>query len=320
MPDGTARSGRMYFIGVATGGSSIHRIFPRWATDPRPRRRARRSRHRPRRRAGAFRAVVEEIRSRPGGARGPRDDPQGLDRPHARISSTRSTLGELCRRGLLPREARRSPPRLGEGPDHLVAGLRRVAGADYFARHPRREVLCLGAGGSGTAFTLAAPPLEATAGRIVVTNRSPERLDVLREHPPPDRVTVPVEYRAVEDPRTPTPSSPPARRVRSSSTRRASARTGRARRSPMPPASPNERSSGTSTTGASFASSSKRAARRSARGLTVGRRLALLPAWLVGPHRRGLPARRRPRASRGACQRRGAPPWPFGSKPNPLDK
>ncbi len=195
------RSGRMYFVGVATGGSSIHRIFPRWAAalgleaelvgrdiplgaEP-----------------TAFRAVVEEIRTDPA-VRG------ALVTTHkvSIVRHARDLLDEVDRWGELCGEvsclAKRDGRLVGSAKDPISSwqAFVEIAGADYFARHPEAAVLCLGAGGSGTAFTSRLLTVEAPPARIVVTNRSPERLEVLRDIHRRIGSSVPVEYRAVERP------------------------------------------------------------------------------------------------------------------------
>jgi shikimate dehydrogenase len=189
---------RMLFVGVDTRGSSIHRIFPRWAAalgldaelvgrdiplgaGP-----------------GAFRAVVEEIRTDPS-IRG------ALVTTH-KVSIVRHAgdgIDELDRWAGLCGEvsclAKRDGRLLGWAKDPVSSweAFVEIAGADYFARHPGAEVLCLGAGGSGTAFTARLLTVEAPPARIVVTNRSPERLVALREIHRRLGASVPVEYRAV---------------------------------------------------------------------------------------------------------------------------
>lgn len=192
---------RMVFVGVDTRGSSIHRIFPRWAAilgleaelvgrdvplgAP----------------ADAFRAVVEEIRS----------DPQirgALVTTH-KVSIyryARDRIDEvdpwaaLC--GEVSCLAKRDGRLLGWAKDPISSwqAFVELAGADYFARHPTAEVLCLGAGGSGTAFTSRLLTVEAPPARVVVTNRSPERLAVLRDIHRRLGARIPVEYHAVDGP------------------------------------------------------------------------------------------------------------------------
>ncbi len=192
---------RMLFVGVDTRGSSIHRIFPRWAAilgleaelvgrdvplGAAP---------------DAFRTVVEDIRS----------DPQirgALVTTH-KVSiyrHARDRIDEvddwaaLC--GEVSCLAKRDGRLLGWAKDPISSwqAFVELAGADYFARHPTAEVLCLGAGGSGTAFTSRLLTVEAPPARIVVTNRSPERLAVLRGIHRRIGPRIPVEYRAVDRP------------------------------------------------------------------------------------------------------------------------
>lgn len=192
---------RMLFIGVDTRGSSIHEIFPRWAAalgldaelvgrdiplgaEP-----------------AAFRAVVEELRADPSirGAlvtshkvsiyRHARDRIDAVDR-----------WADLC--GEVSCLAKRGDRLHGSAKDPITSwhAFAEIAGPDYFARHPTAEVLCLGAGGSGTAFTSRLLAVDAPPARIIVTNRSPERLEILRQIHRRIGGRVPVEYVAVSEP------------------------------------------------------------------------------------------------------------------------
>lgn len=189
---------RMYFIGVDTSGSQIRRIFPRWAqalglvaeligrdiplgASP-----------------DAFRQAVDELQADPF-ARG------ALVTTH-KVSIYRyagDRFAELDRWSQLCGEvsciAKRNGRLLGSAKDPITSwqAFVDIAGADYFARHPDAEVLCLGAGGSGTAFTTRLLEVKPGPARITVTNRSPERLQVVHEIHRRAGAAVPVEYRAV---------------------------------------------------------------------------------------------------------------------------
>lgn len=75
-----------------------------------------------------------------------------------------------------------------------------IAGASYFAERPGAEVLCLGAGGSGTAFTSRLLTIDSPPARIHVTNRSPQRLSFLADIHRSIGSTVEVEYHRVRGP------------------------------------------------------------------------------------------------------------------------
>ncbi len=192
---------RMLFVGVDTRGSSIRRIFPRWAAalglqaelvgrdvplgaPP-----------------DAFRAVVDEIRADPS-IRG------ALVTSHkvSIFRSARDRIDEVDRWADLCGEvsclAKRDGRLLGWAKDPISVweAFGELAGPDYFARHPGAHVLCLGAGGSGTAFTARLLTLEAPPARIIVTNRSPERLEVLRGIHTRIGGSIQVEYLAIGRP------------------------------------------------------------------------------------------------------------------------
>jgi shikimate 5-dehydrogenase len=191
----------MLFVGVDTRGSSIHRIFPRWAAalgldaelvgrdiplgaEP-----------------AAFRAVLEELRADPS-ARGAlvTTHKVSIYRHGRDLLDEVDRWAELC--GEVSCLAKRDGRLVGSAKDPISSwqAFVEIAGPDYFARHPEAEVLCLGAGGSGTAFTARLLTVEVPPARIVVTNRSPERLEALRDIHRRLGGRVPVEYRAVGAP------------------------------------------------------------------------------------------------------------------------
>ncbi|MER3418490.1 MAG: shikimate dehydrogenase, partial [Chloroflexota bacterium] len=148
-----------------------------------------------------FRAVVEELRADPS-ARGALVTSHKVSiYRHARdLLDEVDRWAELC--GEVSCLAKIDGRLVGSANDPISSwqAFVEIAGADYFARHPEAEVLCIGAGGSGTAFTSRLLTVEAPPARIVVTNRSPERLDALREIHRRLDGRVPVEYRAVGRP------------------------------------------------------------------------------------------------------------------------
>lgn len=189
---------RMCFIGVDTSGSQIRRIFPSWA-----------------RALGlvaelvgrdiplgatpdAFRETIDALRTDPL-ARGALVTTHKVSiYQHAgdRFAQL-DRWSELC--GEVSCIAKRNGRLLGWAKDPITSwqAFADIAGADYFARHPDAEVLCLGAGGSGTAFTTRLLEVEPGPARITVTNRSPERLQVLRAIHRRAGAAVPVDYRSV---------------------------------------------------------------------------------------------------------------------------
>lgn len=173
------------FIGVTTGSSSIMKIFPHWRDylglggdveiegwdlpiHARPEQ---------------YRAAVDVLKSDPAHLGGlvtthkidlyhaARDLFDGVDR-----------FAELCQE--VSCIAHRGSRLLGWAKDPISAGrsLDEILGRGYFTR-TGGEVLCFGAGGSTVAITLhliTRPDAADRPHRIVVTNRSPERLESLR--------------------------------------------------------------------------------------------------------------------------------------------
>ena len=174
----------MEFIGVTTGRSSIMKVFPRWAQVLDLGVARLKGRDLP---LGAetdlYRQAVEQIRSDPlsMGAlvtthkinllAAARDLFEELD-PYARLCEEVSCI------------SKRDGRVIAHAKDPITAGrsLRALLGPGYF-RRTGGEVLCLGAGGAGTAISVylvegqtpADPP-----SRIVMVDKSHESLDALR--------------------------------------------------------------------------------------------------------------------------------------------
>jgi shikimate dehydrogenase len=176
---------RLAFIGVTTRNSSIMRIWPRWrevlglgadvelvgrdiAVGAPPQ---------------TYRQALRELIGDPGAVgalitthkigvyQAGRDLLAGVDE-----------LAELC--GEVSCLARRDGGLYGWAKDPVAAGrtLEGLLSPSHF-RDGGGHVLCMGAGGSGTAialYLLARRPGRDHPGRVVVTDRSPERLDRLR--------------------------------------------------------------------------------------------------------------------------------------------
>jgi shikimate 5-dehydrogenase len=176
---------RFAFIGVTTGSSSIMRIWPRWrevlglgadvelvgrdiavGAPPEAYRQALRELIGD---AGAVGALVTTHKI--GVYQAGRDLLAGVDE-----------LAELC--GEVSCLARRDGRLYGWAKDPVAAGrtLERLLSSSHF-REGGGHVLCMGAGGSGTAialYLLARRPGRDHPERVVVTDRSPERLERLR--------------------------------------------------------------------------------------------------------------------------------------------
>ena len=168
----------MIFIGVSTSGSSINRLFPRWAQllniDA-----VIEGRDLPlMASADAYREVVSEIKGDPrirggvvtthkthvyGSCRDLFDDLDGLAKLCREVSCISKQDGSL----------------IGQAKDPITAGvaLDRISGG----RVPMEEVLCLGAGGAGTAITVWMLKQPSPPARIVVVDRSEERVRTLGE-------------------------------------------------------------------------------------------------------------------------------------------
>ena len=195
----------MEFIGVATGGSSIMKVFPRWAHVLDLGEAILKGRDLP---LGAepdlYRQAVEQIRSDPlsMGAlvtthkinllAAARDLFDELD-PYARLCEEVSCI------------SKRDGRVIGHAKDPITAGrsLRALLGSGYFKR-TGGDVLCLGAGGAGTAISVylmggqtpADPP-----GRIVMVDKAQESLDALRRvHGRLNPTSTEIEYVQNADP------------------------------------------------------------------------------------------------------------------------
>jgi shikimate dehydrogenase len=176
-----ARRGTLVFVGVDTRGSSIMRLFPRWAELLDLDARLEGWDIRLGAEAAAYRDTVRRIA-----------DDRGV--AGALVTSHKlgvfrhagSMFDELDRYAALCREvsciSRRDGRLLGQAKDPITAGLamekllgpgRRLDGT--------AQVLCLGAGGAGTAITVRLLEAEPAPGRIVVADKDPGRLATLRE-------------------------------------------------------------------------------------------------------------------------------------------
>jgi shikimate 5-dehydrogenase len=172
---------RLHFIGVSTAGSSMTALFPRWAdllgieaelvgrdvsigAD-----------------GDRFRTEVELI------ARDPRVRGALVTTHKVSVYGHASGLfAELDANARLCREVsciskRRDGRLVGHAKDPLTAGatLDELLGRDYWRDRDAR-VLCLGAGGAGTAITVHLVREPHPPAAIVVTDTSWDRLDALR--------------------------------------------------------------------------------------------------------------------------------------------
>jgi shikimate 5-dehydrogenase len=179
-------SGRRFtFIGVTTGSSSIMRIFPRWrevldlgadlelvgrdipvGAPP-----------------SEYRQAVQELIDDPGAVGALVTTHKiGIYQEGRDLFACVDELGELC--GEVSCLAKRDGGLFGWAKDPVAAGrtLEGLLSPSHF-RDGGGHVLCMGAGGSGTAialYLLARRPDGDHPARLLVTDRSPERLDRLR--------------------------------------------------------------------------------------------------------------------------------------------
>lgn len=191
---------RMYFVGVTTGSSRIMRLFTLWAQelgidaeivgvdvplDAAP---------------DAYRRAVATVAD-DSTARGAlvTTHKVAVFRHAGHLFQQCDEWAELC--GEISCIAKREDGLQGWAKDPITSWRSFVdcAGADYFARNPDAEVLCLGAGGSGTAFTSRLLTVEHPPARTSVTNRSPERLEHLAQIHERMGARFPVDYHRVTD-------------------------------------------------------------------------------------------------------------------------
>ncbi|MGI5216073.1 shikimate dehydrogenase family protein [Plantactinospora sp. CA-290183] len=176
-----APGGHMGFVGVTTGSSSINRVFPSWAeilglpTD---------------RLLGhdlpldaddlAYRALVRRIRDDPA-HRGALVTTHKLRLYQAahHLFDELDDFARLC--GEISSIAKRDGRLLGHAKDPLTAGLalEEFLPAEHFAA-TGAEVICLGAGGAGTALVWYLTQRADRPARIVCTDTDPGRLAQLR--------------------------------------------------------------------------------------------------------------------------------------------
>ncbi len=167
----------MLFIGVTTGGSSIMKLFPRWAAAlgldagiegrdlpigaP----------------AEVYRTAVEEIRDNDR-IRGALVTTHKVDvyRYAADLFDDLDDNARLCRE--VSSISKLGRKLIGHAKDPITAGrsLERILAG----RPPPSGALCLGAGGAGTAISVYLVRHSRPPRRLVVTDREPDRIDALR--------------------------------------------------------------------------------------------------------------------------------------------
>lgn len=170
----------LLFIGVSTGGSSIMRLFLRWAEILGLDAMIEGRDIAVRAERAAFRAVVGEI-AEAERIRGALVTTHKLDvYEHAGdLFGILDEYARLC--GEVSCISKRDGQLIGHAKDPLTAGLSLDAmlPADYW-HSTDAHVLCLGAGGAGRAITVRLLEAAERPRRIVVTDRDQGRLDALR--------------------------------------------------------------------------------------------------------------------------------------------
>jgi shikimate dehydrogenase len=190
----------LYFIGVSTAGSSIMRLFPRWAglldldariagkdipleADPQD-----------------FRAIVNHIARRPH-IKGALITTHKIDV----FNHARDLFAEVDRNALICGEvsciSKRDGALVAHAKDPITSGLAldHMIGRKYWARHDG-HVVCLGAGGAGVAIVLHLLQLEYPPPRITLTDVDPTRINAARRAHGQVPSTTEVDYRWIGDP------------------------------------------------------------------------------------------------------------------------
>jgi shikimate dehydrogenase len=175
------RRGTLVFIGVDTRGSSIMQLFPRWAEILDLDARIEGWDIRLGAEAATYRDTVQRLADDLGIA-GALVTSHKLDvyRHAGRLFDELDRYARLCQE--VSCISRRGGQLLGHAKDPITAGL---AMEDLLG--PRRrldaaaQVLCLGAGGAGTAITVRLLTAEPAPARIVVADKDPRRLATLRD-------------------------------------------------------------------------------------------------------------------------------------------
>jgi shikimate 5-dehydrogenase len=189
----------LHFIGVSTSGSSIMNLFPAWAetlgldaeivgrdiplrADP-----------------SAYRAVVEEIAAEEH-VRGALVTTHKVDiyQNAGHLFVDIDPLGRLCRE--VSCISKRDGRIIGHAKDPITAGLAmdHMLGTYYWSGS-RGEVLCLGAGGAGTAITIRLLSQQHGPRSITVVDRDAARIEVLKQIHEEMSASVRVAYRVVSD-------------------------------------------------------------------------------------------------------------------------
>lgn len=171
--------GRLLFLGVSTSGSSVFGLFPRWVAMLGIQAEVE-GRDLPLGAAPeAYVRFVSEVRADPGVA-GALITSHKVDvfRHAGRLFDELDADARLCQE--VSCISKRDGALVGHAKDALTAGraLEEMLGPGYFRGRPA-QVVCLGAGGAGTAIAVALLRRPDPPSRIVLADRSPVRLQAV---------------------------------------------------------------------------------------------------------------------------------------------
>ncbi|CAN5712138.1 shikimate dehydrogenase [soil metagenome] len=172
---------QLIFLGVTTAGSQILRLFPEWAdllgldakivgrdlplAGP----------------PEVYRRAVEELRDEPSVAGAlVTTHKVAVQRYAGDLFSELDRWAWLC--GEISCISKRDGRLIGHALDPITSGMAMSAiiAPGYWGERPGAGVLCMGAGGAGTAITAHLLAQPHRPGRIVITSRRPEPLEALR--------------------------------------------------------------------------------------------------------------------------------------------
>ncbi len=170
----------MLFIGVSTSGSSIMELFPRWAAILGIRGGIEGRDIALRAEGEAYRATVAEIAEDPGIAGSlVTSHKVALYRHAGPLFAELDELARLCRE--VSCISKRAGRLVGHAKDPITAGraMEDMLGPGYWTGRDA-HVLCLGAGGAGTAIAVHLASMEDPPPGVAVVDRDPVRIASLR--------------------------------------------------------------------------------------------------------------------------------------------
>jgi shikimate dehydrogenase len=187
----------MYFIGVSTSGSSVMKLFPRWADTLGINAAIKGRDILIGSQSESYRRVVQEIAESEAIAGAlVTTHKVSLYRDAGDLFWELDELAHVCRE--VSCISKRDGGLVGHAKDPLTVGLAldQIVGRGYW-RSRDAWLLCLGAGGAGTALTVRLLSEAEPPRRIIVTDRDPSRVDSLKEIHGEVGVTTEVRYHLV---------------------------------------------------------------------------------------------------------------------------